>query len=300
MRRLSSVLACLALTGALLAGCNATAPGRSPLAVGPGPTSIAQLTTPDVEQRAYAAIVVDAETGRVLHEDNAEALRHPASLTKMMTLYLLFEQLQAGRLFITSELDVSANAAAKPATKLGLKAGSTITVDMAIRALCVGSANDVATVVAESLAGSEPEFALAMTRKARQLGMGRTQFANASGLPDPRNVTTARDMAILARALSDRFPQYFRYFATREYSWNGRTVKSTNKLLPRVAGVDGIKTGYVRASGFNLVTSVRRDGRHLVAVVIGGRTGAARDRRMEELIEAYLPERTGLLALLPG
>jgi D-alanyl-D-alanine carboxypeptidase len=188
---------------------------------------------------------------------------------------------------------VSETAASRPPSKLGVEACSTISVDMAARAMAVRSANDVAVVVAENIAGSEEAFAEAMTRKARSLGMSRTSFVNASGLPDERQVSTARDMAILGKALSDRFPRWFRYFSTETVSYNGRSWRNTNRLLTKVEGMDGIKTGYIRASGFNLCASVRRDGKHVIACVIGGKSGAARNRRMRELIEAHLPKASG-------
>lgn len=283
---------------ALLAGCNSdpsvgpqvrtAAPVPEPITL-PGPDDPA----PEVDRRAYAAIVVDARNRRVLFEENAESPRYPASLTKMMTLYLLFAELDAGRLTPASPLVVSKNAQRQPPTKIGVKAGETITVDTAARALAVRSANDVAMVVAENLAGSQEDFALRMTRQARALGMRQTTFVNPSGLPDPQQVSSARDMAILGKALSDRFPQWFAYFSTESFEFNGRTFRSTNKLLGKVDGVDGIKTGYIRDSGFNLVVSVRRDGKHIIAVVIGGRSGSSRNKQMEELIETYLPEASG-------
>ncbi|NJL07531.1 MAG: D-alanyl-D-alanine carboxypeptidase [Methylacidiphilales bacterium] len=222
----------------------------------------------------YAAIVVDANTGKVLHESEPDALRHPASVTKVMTLYMLFEQLEAGRLKLDSQLPVSPRAAAQDPTKLGLRPGSTIEVEDAIRALVTKSANDAAVVIAEAIGGDEASFAAMMTRKARALGMSRTTFRNASGLPNPDQVTTARDLSLLGRAIQERFPRYYRYFSTRQFAWRGNSIANHNKLLGRVEGVDGIKTGYTRASGFNLLTSAKRGGRHVVGVVLGGRTGA--------------------------
>ncbi len=238
----------------------------------------------------YAEIVVDANSGDVLRDANADSIRHPASLTKIMTLYLLFERLEAGRLTLESKLTASENATEQAPTKLGLKAGQTLSVEDAIKALVTKSANDAAVVIAEALAGSEEEFARAMTRKARALGMSRTVYKNASGLPDDDQVTTARDQALLAMAIQDRYPKYYRYFATSAFKWRGVSMRNHNRLLGKVEGVDGIKTGYTRASGFNLVTSVKRGKRHLVAVVLGGRTGGARDARMRELIEAHVGE----------
>ena len=236
----------------------------------------------------YAAIVVDANSGRILHDTSADSLRHPASLTKIMTLYLLFEQIEAGKLRLDSRLEVSEHAAEQAPSKLGLRPGQTLSVEDAIRALVTKSANDAAVVVAEAIGGNEDTFARMMTRKARVLGMSRTVYANASGLPDEDQLTTARDQATLGRAIQDRFPRYYRYFATPAFVYHGRAMRNHNKLLGRVEGVDGIKTGYTRASGFNLVTSVRRGPRHIVAVVIGGASGGARDARMRSLIEQQI------------
>lgn len=236
-----------------------------------------------------SAIVVDANTGKVLYDDNADALRHPASVTKIMTLYLLFEQMEAGNLKLDSKLDVSSKAAAQQPSKLFVKPGSTIEVEDAIKALVTRSANDVAVVIAENIAGSESAFADAMTEKARALGMSRTVFRNASGLPNPNQVTTARDLSILGRAIQDRFPKQYKYFATRTFYYRGQAIGNHNRLLGRVEGVDGIKTGYTQASGYNLVTSVKRDGRYLVGVVLGGSSGGSRDARMTSLLTQNLP-----------
>ncbi len=235
-----------------------------------------------------AAIVVDAKTGKVLYSSNADTKTYPASLTKMMTLYLVFEALDSGRLSLSSRINVSAHAAAQPPSKLGLKAGQTISVKDAILALVTRSANDVAAALGEALGGSESAFAVKMTARARELGMRSTTFRNASGLPDNAQVTTARDMSILGRALQDRFPTYFAYFKTSSFTYNGAKIGNHNRLLGRVAGVDGIKTGYTRASGFNLVTSVNRSDRRLVAVVLGGSSGSSRDARMEKLVTDYV------------
>ncbi len=237
----------------------------------------------------YAAMVVDAKTGRILHAENADALRHPASVTKVMTLYLLFEQIQRGRMNLDTELKVSAFAAHQAPSKLALSPGDTIRVEDAIKALVTKSANDVAVVVAENIAGSEPAFARMMTQKARALGMSKTVYKNASGLPDPGQVTTARDLITLGRAIQDRFPREYAYFSTRVFNFEGDAYANHNKLLGRVEGVDGIKTGFTRMSGFNLLTSVKHDGRQLVAVVLGGRSGPSRDRIMTELVEDNLP-----------
>lgn len=238
----------------------------------------------------YAAIVVDANTGDILHAANPDSLRHPASLTKIMTLYLLFERLEAGKVKLDTPFEVSAHAAAQAPSKLGLRPGSTISAEDAIKALVTKSANDIAVVIAEALAGSEDEFARQMTRKARALRMTKTIYKNASGLPDDDQVTTARDQALLGIAIQERFPRYYQYFSTRSFKFRGRSMANHNRLLGRVEGVDGIKTGYIRASGFNLVTSVRRGGRHIVATVLGGKTASQRDARMRELIEARIVE----------
>jgi D-alanyl-D-alanine carboxypeptidase len=233
----------------------------------------------------YASIVVDGKTGKVLYQSNADSRRYPASLTKMMTLYLLFEAMERNEMTLTTRLKVTERAAAQPPSKLGLKAGDTIAVKDAILAVITRSANDVAVVIGENLAGSEPAFASRMTATARSIGMNNTTFRNASGLPDPGQVSTARDMAVLGRALQERFPEQYKYFSTRSFMWKGKRIGNHNRLLGRVAGVDGIKTGYTRASGFNLVTSVNRDKRQVVAVVMGGKTGKARDAHMASLID---------------
>jgi D-alanyl-D-alanine carboxypeptidase len=243
-----------------------------------------------VNNPQYAAIVVDANTGDILHSANADSLRHPASLTKIMTLYLLFERLESGKVKLDTQFEVSAHAASQAPSKLGLRPGQTISAEDAIKALVTKSANDIAVVVAEALAGSEDEFARQMTRKARALRMSKTVYKNASGLPDEEQITTARDQALLGLAIQDRFPRYYQYFSTRSFAFRGRAMANHNRLLGRVEGVDGIKTGYIRASGFNLVTSVKRGGRHIVATVLGGKTAGQRDARMRELIEARIVE----------
>ena len=236
----------------------------------------------------YADLVLDANTGAVLHADNADSLRHPASLTKIMTLYLLFEQLEAGKLRLDSRMEVSDHASQQAPSKLGLAPGQTIGVEDAIRALVTKSANDVAVVIAETIGGDEESFARMMTRKARALGMSRTVYNNASGLPDEEQLTTARDQVTLGRAIQERFPRYYTYFATPSFTFRGHAIRNHNKLLGRVEGVDGIKTGYTRASGFNLVTSMRRGNRHIVAAVLGGVSGGARDARMRSLVEQHI------------
>ena len=238
----------------------------------------------------YAAIVIDDKSDQVLHETSADEPRHPASLTKIMTLYLLFEQLDAGKFKLDSRLDVSRHAAVQNPTKLGLKVGGTISVEEAIKGLVTRSANDAAVVVAEAIGGTEEEFSRQMTMKARMLGMTSTTYMNASGLPDVEQITTARDQAVLGRAIQHRFPVYYQYFATPSFRYRNQEIRNHNALLGNVKGVDGIKTGYTEASGYNLVTSCRRDDRHIVAVVLGGRSNAARDSRMRELIEQNLPQ----------
>lgn len=247
---------------------------------------------PGAAPSKYAAIVVDGNNGKVLYEVNAEAARYPASLTKMMTLYMLFEALDQGRLSRSSLIPVSAYAASRPPSRLGLRPGQSIDIDTAISALATKSANDVAAAVGELLGGTGEQFAQMMTAKGRQLGMRHTVFNNASGLPDDAQRTTARDMALLGIALRKRFPHYYAYFSKQAFTYNGKVIRGHNRLLGRVEGVDGIKTGYIRASGFNIVTSVNTGGRKLVVVVMGGNTAAARDEQVRRLIERFLPQAT--------
>lgn len=234
----------------------------------------------------YAALVVHADSGEVLFARYADAKRYPASLTKMMTLYVLFEELEAGRIRLDQELDVSAQAAGQPPSKLGLTAGSTIDVETAIKALVVKSANDAAVVIAEAVSGTEWRFAQRMTEKANSLGMARSTFRNASGLPNSRQITTARDLATLGRRLAQDFPQYYPYFATNEFVWNARTYRTHNAVAENYPGAEGLKTGYTRMSGFNLATAARRDGNRLIGVVMGGRSVRTRDTHMKELLDA--------------
>lgn len=238
----------------------------------------------------FASIIVDANSGGTLQSTNADALRHPASLTKIMTLYMLFEQLDSGKLRLDSQLEVSRHASVQAPTKLGLRPGQTIRVEDAIKGIVTRSANDAAVVVAEAIGGSEENFCKMMTRKARALGMNKTTYVNASGLPDDDQITTARDQATLGRAIQDRFPTYYRYFSTSVFNWRGHPIRNHNHLLGQMDGVDGIKTGYVRASGFNLVTNIRRGNRHLVGVVMGGRSGGSRDATMRRLLAEHLDE----------
>jgi len=237
---------------------------------------------------AFSSIIVDGNSGATLSASNPDAPRHPASLTKIMTLYLLFERLDAGKMKLDSEMEVSEHASEQAPTKLGLRPGQTIRVEDAIKGLVTRSANDAAVVIAEAIGGDEDDFAKLMTRKARALGMTRTVYRNASGLPDDDQLTTARDQSTLGRAIQDRFPRYYRYFSTAEFNYHGQTIRNHNHLIGSVEGVDGIKTGYTRASGFNLVTNMIRGNRHLVGVVMGGRSGSSRDAIMRNLLAENL------------
>ena len=237
-----------------------------------------------------AAIVVDMNSGRILQSQNPDAPRHPASLTKIMTLYMLFSYMRAGAITPDSELVVTPHAASQSPTKLSLKPGATIRTADAIGSLVTLSANDVAVTVAENLAGTEENFARVMTKKAHALGMMSTTFRNASGLPNEEQVTTARDMAILAQRVIREFPEYYDCFHTKYFKYKGRRYRNHNRLLFGYKGTDGIKTGYTRAAGYNLTASVRRDDKHLVAVVLGGRTGAQRDAAMRGLLDKSFPK----------
>ncbi len=236
------------------------------------------------QARRYASIVVDAETGEVLHARHPDRQAYPASLTKMMTLYMIFEALERGKLQINQRLPVSRRAASMPPSKLRLKRGSSIAVKDAILSLVTKSANDVAVVVAEALGGSESQFAQMMTRKAKALGMTRTVFRNASGLPNSKQLSTASDMAKLAQALLRDFPVRYRYFATKSFKYSGRSYRNHNNLLKNYKGTDGIKTGYTHASGYNLVASAVRNNKRLIAVVFGGKSARSRDRHMHKLL----------------
>ena len=237
----------------------------------------------------YAGIVVDAKTGNVLYSENADRLQYPASLTKMMTLYLTFEAMAKGRISKNTPVVFSAKASGEAPTKLGVKAGGSVTVETAILSIVTKSANDSATALGEMLGGNESTFARMMTAKARALGMNGTVFRNANGLPDPGQFTTARDMATLGIALREHFPQYYGYFSQRSFLYGRQRINGHNRLLGRIKGVDGIKTGYTRASGFNLVSSVADGNRRLVAVVMGGTSGGSRDNQMASLINTYMP-----------
>lgn len=237
-------------------------------------------------EAGYAAIVVDQKTGEILHESNADEQNYPASLTKMMTLYMVFTAMKNGRLKLTTPLKVSTEAASQPPSNLGVVAGETITVEEAILALVTKSANDVAVVVAEALAGSEERFAQAMTKRARKLGMKHTVFRNASGLPHKDQKSSARDLARLAIALKRDYPKYYKYFSTESFDYDGRKIHSHNHLIGVYEGADGIKTGYIRASGYNLVASAERDGRRIVAVVLGGDSISQRDQQVMALLDS--------------
>ncbi|WP_428428407.1 SPOR domain-containing protein [Pararhizobium sp.] len=237
----------------------------------------------------YAGIVVDAKTGKVLYSEDADSLRYPASLTKMMTLYLTFEALEAGKINKNTPVQFSKNASAEPPSKLGVRSGNSITVEQAILSMVTRSANDSSTALGELLGGSEERFARIMTNKARALGMTRTTYRNANGLPNDAQMTTARDQARLGMALRQHFPQYYSYFSTRSFRFGKQTIGNHNRLLGNVRGVDGIKTGYTRAAGFNLVTSAEADGRSIVGVVLGGKSGGARDAQMRALVAKYMP-----------
>jgi D-alanyl-D-alanine carboxypeptidase len=232
-----------------------------------------------------AALIIDGTTGKVLYARNHLEERHPASLTKMMTLYLLFDAIKKGQVSLNSTIPISAHAASQKPTNLHLRSGDAITVDLAIKAIVVRSANDVAAAIAEALGGTEGHFAELMTAKARALGMRNTFYHNASGLPDELQVTTAADLAVLARHLAYDFPQFYHYFATPAFSFRGTEYVTHDNLIGRYRGTDGIKTGYTGASGFNLVSSVVRENSHIIGVVMGGRTAIKRDREMIRLLD---------------
>jgi D-alanyl-D-alanine carboxypeptidase len=237
-----------------------------------------------------ASIVVDGNSGAVLQASHPDALRHPASLTKIMTLYLLFERLEVGKIKLDSPLKVSEHASGQAPTKLGLKPGETIAVEDAIKAIITKSANDAAVVVAENLGGDESNFAKLMTQKARALGMTHTTYINSSGLPDDDQITTARDQALLGRLIQKQFPRYYKYFSIETFVYRGEAMRNHNHLLGSIEGVDGIKTGFTRASGFNVVTSVHRNGYYIVAVVMGGRSSLERDAHIRELISSHIKD----------
>lgn len=238
------------------------------------------------DQPKYAAILVDAKTGEVLYSRRPDTPRHPASITKVMTLYLTFEAIEKGELALSDRITFSARAAGQAPSKLPTRKGDSITVEQAIRALTVKSANDVAVALAERIGGTEAEFAELMTKKARHLGMKNTRFVNASGLPDINHSTTARDIAILSLATVQHYPHYYKYFSEPEFVYANQVMKSHNRLLNMMPGADGIKTGYTRAAGFTLAASAVRDGKRLIAVVLGGPSTMARDQNVRALLEA--------------
>ncbi len=252
-------------------------PARLPMHVRPG-----SFTPP------FSVYAVDGNSGRVLYGRDENALRHPASITKVMTLYLLFEQIEKNHLSLDTRIEVSEHAASQSPTKLGLRPGSTIRIEDAIKSIVTKSANDMAVAIAERIGGDEDTFARMMTRKAHALGMSRSNFVNASGLPDDRQLTTARDLATLGRAIHDHYPRYFRFFSTPSFRYAGQYMANHNHLMEQVDGMDGIKTGYTRSSGFNLLSSVNRNGHWLVSVVLGGKTRLGRDRVMADLIESQI------------
>lgn len=254
------------------------------LSVAVGSTSALGAQTATAEK--YAVLVMDAGTNEILHARNADEARYPASLTKVMTLYLLFDAINAGEVRLTDRMTVSRHAAAQPPSNLRLKAGSKIRVEDAILALVTKSANDVAVVVAEHLGGTERQFAARMTDRARDLGLLNTTFRNASGLPDTAQVSTAYDLALLADALMEQHGQYYHYFENRKFSWGPAVYRNHNDLINTLDGVDGIKTGYTRASGFNLMTSAERGGQRVIAVMLGGATARSRNAHVEDLVEA--------------
>jgi D-alanyl-D-alanine carboxypeptidase len=248
-------------------------------------SALAALATPVGDESKYAAIVVDANSGEVLYAKRADSPRYPASITKVMTLYLTFEAMAQGKLTADEEITVSRHAASQGPTKLGLRAGSTIRVDDAIRAIAVQSANDMAVAMAERVAGSESRFAALMTMKAEELGMQNSHFVNANGLPDSRQISTARDIAVLSRAIQRDFPQYYAYFGVKQFAYRGQVMNNHNHLLMQMPGVDGLKTGYTNASGYNLAASAARDGHRLIAVVLGGNSNRSRDNHVKDLLE---------------
>jgi D-alanyl-D-alanine carboxypeptidase len=283
-KRLFQSFAVVVLAGALLAALADDAEARK------RKRKAAGYTPP------YAEFVTDVNSGRTLRAVNADSPRFPASITKVMTLYLLFEQLERGKITMNTRFEVSAFAAGQSPSKLGMRPGSSIRVEDAINALITKSANDVAVTVAENIAGDQDSFARMMTRKARAIGMSRTTFRNASGLPNPKQVTTARDLSKLGIAMKQNFPQYYHLFSQRAFAYRGDVMRNHNRLLGRIEGVDGIKTGYTRASGFNLLTSAKLGNREIIAVVLGGRSGRQRDNRVAQLVLNNLPRATTQVA----
>ena len=252
--------------------------------------TLSLVTEPAHADPKYAGIVVDAKTGRILYSDDPDGLRYPASLTKMMTMYLTFEAMEAHRIGPETKVPVSLHAASQAPTKLGVRPGGDVNVDQALRSLVTRSANDMAVALAELVGGSEDHFAQMMTAKARALGMTRTSYRNANGLPNTAQMTTARDQARLGMALRQHFPQYYSYFSVKSFTFRGHVIANHNHLVVNDDGVDGIKTGYTRAAGSNLATSVVKDGRSIVAIILGGRSAGWRDAKMRQLIATYMPK----------
>ncbi|MEP0944573.1 MAG: D-alanyl-D-alanine carboxypeptidase family protein [Rhizobiaceae bacterium] len=250
-------------------------------------SSVLRATPFKVPSDRFAAIVIEEKSGKVLYQTRADAIRFPASLTKMMTMYMVFEGLEAGKFQKSTPIPISANAARQPASKLYLKEGESLTVHEALSALSVKSANDIAYAVAEFIGGSEEEFAKIMTTKARALGLASTTFRNASGLPDKRQVTTARDMSKLGVILRQKYPQHFHYFGKRTIEFKGKKITGHNRVLGQLKGADGIKTGYTRASGFNLVTSAQTPRGRLIGVILGENSSKIRDKHMVLLLTKY-------------
>lgn len=249
--------------------------------------SLAMSRTP--AEAGYAHFIYDAQSGKVLASENADVINHPASLTKMMTLYMTFEALKQGRLDWDQQIVMTANAASKIPFKLGVKAGQTLTVREAVLAMAVRSANDAAAAMADHLGGTEERFGMMMTQKARALGMTRTVFRNASGLPDDSQVTTARDMGMMALALIRDFPREYQLFSMRAFEFRGKRIRGHNNLMYRYPGMDGVKTGYIRASGFNIASAVNINGRRVIGVVLGGKSARRRDDQMAALLDKYVP-----------
>lgn len=276
VRPMRVLLAVLLLAGVILSAGTADARKRKKH----------RYVKPEPYVERFAAVVVEADTGRLLYERMSNEVRYPASLTKMMTLYLLFEALQKGNISLSTEMTASAYACSQDPTRLGLDAGDRIAVEDAIKAIVVRSANDVAVVVAEHLGGNEYQFAARMTERARQMGMAHTMFVNASGLPDTSQRTTAADLVVLSRRLISDFPQFYPYFRSQSFVWDGRSFEGHNNLMKFFDGADGLKTGYTRMSGYNLASSATRHGKRLIAVVMGGRSARDRDIQTAELLES--------------
>lgn len=276
------LLATLASCGLLASPGMAAEQGRKQATL---TRAVAKVPARVVTAPRYAAMLMDARTGEVLYANAADEKRHPASITKVMTLYLAFDAIDSGQLKLTDPVKISAHAASQKPSRLGLAPGKSISVDDAIRIIAVKSANDIAVALAEKIAGSEPAFVAAMTRKARALGMRNTFYANASGLPNPANVTTARDIALLSAALMRAHPKQYSYFSLRDLSYGKQKYANHNRLLGKVLGVDGIKTGYTLDAGYTLAASAVRDGRRLIAVVLGEPSIAVRNRDATALLE---------------